>query len=170
MTDLSLSHQFKTNQDDFYMYPLQAISRYSKPLSASNPSLANKIINRTSINLLGVQDKGIEHDSSTSIKKNDRNNNFPNPNPNTNFDIDKNTTNSNNDSGNKNSIEIDHNITNSDTSDSKSSEIPVCVLSQPLKHPSRSTTLFVPSQIHSGEDSMQHIVFTDSKNPFSKIR
>jgi hypothetical protein len=44
------------------------------------------------------------------------------------------------------------------------------LLSKPVKHPSRSSKLYVPSQIHSGEASMQHVVFTDSSTSFNKMR
>jgi hypothetical protein len=44
------------------------------------------------------------------------------------------------------------------------------LLSKPAKHPSRSSKMYVPSQIHSGEASMQHVVFTDSSTSFNKMR
>jgi hypothetical protein len=37
------------------------------------------------------------------------------------------------------------------------------------QHSSRNTKMFVSSQIHSGEVTMKHILFTFSKDPFEKI-
>ena len=44
------------------------------------------------------------------------------------------------------------------------------LLRKPEQHNSRNTKMFVSSQIHSGELSMKHILFTFSKDPFEKIR
>lgn len=44
------------------------------------------------------------------------------------------------------------------------------LLRKPEQHNSRNTKMFVSSQIHSGEVTMKHILFTFSKDPFEKIR
>jgi hypothetical protein len=44
------------------------------------------------------------------------------------------------------------------------------LLKKPEQHNSRNTKMFVSSQIHSGEVTMKHILFTFSKDPFEKIR
>lgn len=57
---------------------------------------------------------------------------------------------------------------NSTTDNSDSSRDPL--LRKPKQHHSRNTKMFVSSQIHSGEITMQHILFTFAKDPFLKVR
>ena len=57
-----------------------------------------------------------------------------------------------------------------DTAEISIATIQAPLLSLPQKHSWNNTKLFVPSQINSGEASMQHVTFTDAKEPFLRIR
>jgi hypothetical protein len=61
-----------------------------------------------------------------------------------------------------------HSGVNSTIENSEGSRDPL--LKKPEQHNSRNTKMFVSSQIHSGEVTMKHILFTFSKDPFEKIR
>ena len=178
------------------MYPMQAVQRYETALAASTDKIVPTAGASTVVNSLSAFTLSVASDPSTTVgtvinQSGSSNSSSSNSNLDDSINL-KSSCISSNSSGSSTDIltandvpaVFDRQNTSSDMTSAHTEDtahiadtagmspatIQAPLLSLPQKHSWNNTKLFVPSQINSGEASMQHVTFTDAKEPFLRIR
>ena len=180
------------------MYPMQAVQRYETALAASTDKIVPTAGASTVVNSLSAFTLSVASDPSTTVGtvinqsgSSGSSNSSSNSNLDDSINLKSSCINSNssgsstdiltandvpatfipqNTSSDMTSAHTEDTAHIADTAGMSPATIQAPLLSLPQKHSWNNTKLFVPSQINSGEASMQHVTFTDAKEPFLRIR